>query len=518
MTNDSDIFNLVYRNSYKDFVNFYNLSSDKFFKLFTKESPESIEERGQKMALDLFHRASKEVPSYANFLNDNGINPEGIKTEKDFKSLPVTNKKNYLKKYDLKELSWDGSFQDVHLVSVSSGSTGEPFFWPRGIGLEYETALEYEIILKHFFEADKRRTLFIIGYAMGMYVAGVFTLNSAMNLIKKGYPLTVATPGSDKDSILRIIKKLGGNFDQTIIAAYPPVLKDVIDKGIKENIEWGQYKLKFIFGGEGFSEEFRKYIYERTKATNYLKSSVNIYGSADAAILGHETPVSIYIRKLASENANLRKTLFKDDRLPSLLQYYPSFKYFEEVDGSLIFTTYGGIPLIRYSIGDTGNVIPFTKMVDTLKSFGVDIEKEMVQYECNNLVAKLPFVYLFGRADNTKIFYGANIYPEHIKNCLERKDIIHTITGKYFTDILFDNNHDQTFYIAVELTHGVNTNNQLKEKIADTIHQGLLNINDEYKYLAQTIGKRIYPSVELFSYGDPKYFSSRIKPRYVNKD
>ncbi|MFH1598053.1 MAG: phenylacetate--CoA ligase family protein [Patescibacteria group bacterium] len=518
MTSDRNILNLIYRNSYKDFINYYSLSSDSFFNLFAKESPERIEDQGQKMALKLFRKASKQIPSYAKFLRENGVNPKNIKSIRDFKSLPIITKKNYLKKYNLKDLSWDGLFQDLHLVSVSSGSTGEPFFWPRGLGLEYETELEYEIILKNIFEADKKKTLFIIGYAMGMYVAGVFTLNSVMNLVKKGYPLTIATPGSDKDSILRIIRNLGGHFDQTVIAAYPPVLKDVIDKGVKENIEWRKYHLKFISGGEGFSEEFRKYIYERISAKNYYRSFVNTYGSADAAILGHETPLSIYIRKLASENESLRRTLFKDNRLPSLLQYYPPFKYFEEVDGSLILTTYGGIPLIRYSIGDTGGKIPFIKMSNILKSAGVDIEKEMTRYGCMNTITKLPFVYLFGRADNTKIFYGANIYPEHIKNCLEQKDIIHQVTGKYFTDILFDKNHNQTFYIAIELAHGVSISNQLKEKIVNVIHYNLLAINDEYKYLAQTIGKRIYPSVEIFSYGDQKYFLPKIKPRYVKKN
>jgi len=229
---EEDILKIIYNNSYKDFASFHNLSSDSFFFFFTKKSSQDIEEQGQEMAINLFHKASENVPAYVNFLNDHKVNHKNIKKAQDFSSLPITNKKNYLKKYDLKDITWNGLFEDLHLISVSSGSTGEPFFWPRGLGLEYETSLEYEIILNNFFGAKKKKTLFIIGYAMGMYVAGVFTLNSLMNLATKGYPLTVVAPGSDKDSILRIIKKLGGNFDQTLIAAYPAVLKDIIDKGI----------------------------------------------------------------------------------------------------------------------------------------------------------------------------------------------------------------------------------------------------------------------------------------------
>lgn len=517
MRNENNILNIIYRNSYKDFINFYNSSLNDFFNLLVKEPPENIKELGKKMALELFHKASREIPAYVKFLRDNKYNSEDVKTKKEFSSLPITTKKNYLKKYSLKELSWGGDFRDLHLVSVSSGSTGEPIFWPRGFGLEFETTLEYEMILKYFFSADKKRTLFIVGYAMGMYVAGVFTLNSLMNLATKGYPLTVVAPGPDNDSILRIIKNLGGYFDQTILAAYPAVLKDIIDKGVRENIGWEQYNLKFISGGEGFSEEFRKYIYKRARVKNYLRSSVNTYGSADAAILGHETPLTILIRKLASENEKLCKTLFGDRGIPSLLQYYPPFKYFEEVDGNLLFTTYGGVPLIRYAIGDTGGIISFKKIVETLRHFGIDVEKEMTKYECGGLITKLPFVYLFGRKDNTKIFYGVNIYPEHIKNCLEHEDIMHLVTGKYFTDIQFDINHNQTFYIAIELAYGVKIDNQLEKKVAEIIHNNLLKINNEYKYSAQTVGSRMYPSVEVFPYGEPKYFSPGIKPKYVKK-
>lgn len=513
---DKNIFKGAYSNSYKSFKNFYDFSSDQFLNFITKETPERIEAKGKRMALDLFRKASKQVPAYRQFLVKNDINPKNIKTIQDFESLPITTKQSYLNKNNPRDLSWNGRFEDLCVVSVSSGSTGKPFIWPRGLGLEYETAIEYEIILKNFFGADKKKTLYIVGYAMGMYVAGVFTLNSMMSLIKKGYPLTVATPGLDKDAIIEIVRNVGGNFNQIIIGAYPAALKDIIDKGVKENINWGKYNVKFMSGGEGFSEEFRKYIYSKIKVKNYYKSSCNAYGSADAAMLGHETPTSIFVRKSASENKNLRKALFNSERLPSLLQYYPQFKYFEEVNGNLIFTTYGGVPLIRYSIGDTGGIISFKKMIDILEDFGINIEKEMAKNGCQDVITKLPFVYLFGRADNTKILYGANIYPEHIKNSLEQKEIIHQVTGKYFTDIVFDKTHNQTLYMAVELVHGVKKSDKLKNKIVNTIHNNLLKINREYES-THTANDHIFPSVELFTYGDPKYFSLRIKPKYVKK-
>jgi len=497
----------------------HKLSTAEISEFITKTNPASIEKTGQRMALNLFRNSSDSVPAYRKFLKTNHIDSSKIRNLDDFKTLPIMTKKNYLLKYPLAELNWDGKLDDLHIVSVSSGSSGEPFFWPRGQGLELETALIYELALKHIFRVDRQKTLFLIGYAMGMYVAGVFTLNSLMKMTREGYPLTVVSPGSDKDQIITIIKKLGSNFDQVIIAAYPPVIKDVVDKGIEENINWKDYKMKFISGGEGYSEEFRSYVYKKMGTLkSYLTSSMNTYGSADAAILGHETPLSILVRKAASDNSNLRKALFGEDRLPSVQQYYPFYKYFESVDGNLVFTTFGGIPLIRYSIGDTGGIIPYKKVIDILDEFKIDIRKEMKKYHSDNLIWKLPFVYLFGRKDNTKIFYGANIYPEHIKNCLEQKKLIGITTGKYFMDIIFDKDHNQSLLLAIELCPKVKNETKLEDKIAKLIHNNLLNINDEYRYLFHTIGNIIYPKVELYEYGHLKYFSPRIKPKYVKKD
>lgn len=509
--------NFNQRNNPENFHSYFELDINKFSNFLKNSSAEKIEHRGKDMVIKLFKQASSNIPAYKDYLKKNKISPDKINDFSDFKSLPIISKKNYLRKYSIDDLNWKGSLTDLHMISVSSGLTGEPFYWPRGLGLEYETSLEHELALKYFFDLDRKKTLFIIGYAMGMYVAGVFTLNSLMNLVKKGYPLTIVSPGSDKESIIKIANNLGKKYDQVIIAAYSPVLKDIVDKGVREGVNWKSLNLKFISGGESFSEEFRDYIFKKIGSKNYLRTSMNTYGSADAAILGHETPLSILIRRLANSDKKLQKALFKQNRLPSLHQYYPFFKYFEEVDGNLVLSTFGGIPLIRYSIGDSGGIIPFDRMTKVLREFGIDIKKEMKGYSSENLIWHLPFVYLFGRKDNTKVYYGANIYPEHIKSCLEKDEVINLVTGKFFMDIIFDNNQNQDLYLAIELTVKESPESGLKKKISSLIHHNLIHINDEYRYLSQTIGNRIYPKVELFEFGDPKYFSPRIKPAYVKK-
>ena len=53
----------------------------------------------EKEVLDLFNRASKNVPAYKKFLKDNEINSELIRSWSDFQKVPFFNKENYLKKY-----------------------------------------------------------------------------------------------------------------------------------------------------------------------------------------------------------------------------------------------------------------------------------------------------------------------------------------------------------------------------------------------------------------------------------
>src|SRR5690348_6591030 len=82
--------------------------------------------------LDVFAQASSRVPAYAKFLAQHRIDPKKVKTLEDFKQIPIVTKQNYLKKFPLRDLLLDGTTADARIISMSSGSSGEPFFWFRG--------------------------------------------------------------------------------------------------------------------------------------------------------------------------------------------------------------------------------------------------------------------------------------------------------------------------------------------------------------------------------------------------
>ena len=80
--------------------------------------------------LELFQKVSRTVPAYRRFLELNKIKSDEVQNFEDFKSLPITNKKNYLQVYSSDDLFFDGRFPPI--VYASSGSSGKPTFWFRG--------------------------------------------------------------------------------------------------------------------------------------------------------------------------------------------------------------------------------------------------------------------------------------------------------------------------------------------------------------------------------------------------
>src|SRR4051794_34715629 len=85
---------------------------------------------GFRLALALFQQASERVPAYKDFLKKHQVQPSKIKTYADWQQLPQTNKPDYINKYSLPELCWEGNLLDIRHLPMSSGSTGLPQFWP----------------------------------------------------------------------------------------------------------------------------------------------------------------------------------------------------------------------------------------------------------------------------------------------------------------------------------------------------------------------------------------------------
>ena len=162
---------------------------------------------------------AERVPAYKDFLLKNKINHRKIKNIKDFKTIPTIDKNNYLRAYPLDKLCWDGQLKNNRwTISATSGSTGEPFYFPRTADQDRQYALLAELYFRTNFQIYKKSTLYIVGFMMGAWIGGLFTYSATRLLAEKGkYNMSVITPGVDKQGIIRAIEKLGPYFDQVII-------------------------------------------------------------------------------------------------------------------------------------------------------------------------------------------------------------------------------------------------------------------------------------------------------------
>ncbi|MGH4027154.1 MAG: phenylacetate--CoA ligase family protein, partial [Pseudonocardiaceae bacterium] len=391
-----------------------------------------------------------------------------------------------------------------------SGSTGEPTYRPRSVADEYAVATRFEQIFHDSFAADRRRTLAVVCFALGTWVGGMFTASCCRHLATKGYPITVITPGANKDEILRVVRALGGEFEQIVLLGYPPFLKDVIDTGRVRGMSCSDYDIKLVLAGEVFSEEWRTLVGQRTGGTRPCYDSASLYGTADAGVLANATPLSICIRRFLAGHPEAATALFGQSRLPTLAQYHPADRLFETHEGTLLFSGDNGIPLIRYHIADNGGLIGYPELLSFLADHGFD---PLAELGGGRGVRELPFVYVFGRSAFTLSYFGANIYPENITVGLECSPVDRWVTGKFVMESREDTDRDRHLAIAVELAPGVDPTPEMGRTIADSILTQLRRLNSEFTNY--TPPEYQHPRVTLHATGDPEYFAPGIKHRYT---
>jgi phenylacetate-CoA ligase len=463
----------------------------------------------QTKVLELFQEVAATVPAYKAFLTINNILPASIQTYADFQKLPFITKENYLQLNSLTDLCRYGQLSMCDAIAVSSGSTGKPTFWSRFISDELQVATRFEQIFKDSFEADRKTTLAVICFTLGTWVGGMYTTNCCRYLASKGYPITVVTPGNNQAEIFRVVKDLGSMYEQVVLLGYPPFLKDAIDNGIRQGIEWQKYGIKLVMAGEVFSEEWRALVGERVGGKNICYDSASLYGTADAGVLGNETPLSICIRRFLANCPGAALELFGESRLPTLVQYDPLNRFFEAIDGTLLFSSDNGIPLLRYHIADTGGIITYEKMQEFLAKWGFNPLAELQ----SNRIHHLPFVYVFGRSNFTVSYFGANIYPENVTVGLEQAQIKDWVTGKFVLQALEDADKNRYLSIVVELAPGIEASQEKEKAIALSITSQLLRLNSEFANYVPPAYQN--PQITLKPTGEPEYFPLGVKHRYT---
>ncbi|PIZ95880.1 MAG: hypothetical protein COX81_00075 [Candidatus Magasanikbacteria bacterium CG_4_10_14_0_2_um_filter_37_12] len=472
--------------------------------------------KGFKKALKTFYWTAENVPAYASFLLDKKIKYESIKTEDDFVNVPCMNKKNYLRKYRFEDLSPEGASVSP-MISVSSGSSGVPFFWPRGEEQEKEGGIIHERIFRDIFNLKKdEKTLVVICFSMGSWIAGTYTVACCRYVSREGYNLSIVTPGINQEDTISVFQNFAKNFDRVILAGYPPFIMDILYEMKHQKINIKKMRLNLLFAGESFSEKWRDFSHKMAEIKDELSGSVNIYGTADAAVLGHESPLTVFLRRISTKDKAVATKIFGSSGHPSsCVHYYPEYKFFQEDNEDLIFTTKSGIPLVKYKIGDKGRILTNSELNDLTKEFSF-AKSSLFQ----DLLKKWPdpIIILKNRDDVSVTFYALNIYPENIKTALEDSKLRRFFSGKFVATVrVLNHGKNQKLCLTLELGKEVKDSQELRNLAQVTILKYMANLNAEYRRLLKSVGKKAYPFIVLLPYSSENFIIKNNKHRWVKK-
>ena len=161
------------------------------------------QEEGEREVLRLAREMAARVPAYRSLLEKQGNAGVEMQSIQDFKKLPIVDKDSYLRTHPLQQLCWDGQFDGVAwTIYATSGSTGEPFYFPHTSLQDEQYALYAELYLRSNFNIDKKTTLYINAFPLGAWIGGIFTLKAISMIAERGnYPLSIINTGIHKAEI-----------------------------------------------------------------------------------------------------------------------------------------------------------------------------------------------------------------------------------------------------------------------------------------------------------------------------
>ncbi|GAA4758625.1 hypothetical protein [Gordonia alkaliphila] len=445
---------------------------------------------GLSRAISTARRAAHRVPAYAKHLAAHGKNLDELTDREHFEALPPVTKEEYIRVNVPADLVWDGDLGRAGAWSASSGSSGEPTFWPRAQAARDDAAQAHGRIFTESFDTRAVTTLVVDAFAMGTWIGGTYTYTAVQDLAERGHQVSVVTPGIEVTTVLNCLEYLGPQFDQVILAGYPPVIKDVLDAA-STNLR----KVGLLLAGEGVSEAMRDYFLNRLDAYDRPERVCLIYGTADAGLMGHETPETIAIRRAARPGSDLAGALFGADKvIPTFVEYDPERRYVEvDDDGLLYFTVDTALPLIRYRLGDRGELHSGDQLAGLLCEAGrADLAAP--------LDPRGSFLLLRDRIDVAATFYGANLYAEHLKPAMLAPAVVREVSGRFSLSVDEDADLRPQLQVVVEAM-GSSIADDLADRLTTVCRDALAEHNTEYRRLVAEYGPVADPRISVVPRG-----------------
>lgn len=417
----------------------------------------------------------------------------------DFAAVPITDKASYIKAFPLEARCDGGRLPERGVVvDESSGTSGAPTNWVRG---ERERIAVRRSVSLGLREVLGRDSLFILNaFALGPWATGInlmLTLSSRFRM---------KAVGPDIAKIENTIREFGES-PHYVVMGYPPFLKHLVDRA---GIDWSRHRVSMCFGGEGMGESMRRYLQARG-----IRGVYGSYGASDLEInIAAETDVSIALRRAIESNPQLaQRTVRHPGAVPMIFQFNPAEFFLETTGaGELVVTICRPgylAPKIRYNIHDLGHVMRFPEVASILAETGVSIDA------LGPAPLDLPFLFLYGRADQSVSYFGCKIPPADIQEVVFRLPNLAGVVDAFQLRTFEDEAGDKQLALSLELVPGAEAPDAAATAIE--VFDALAVINQDFRESRRLAAASRPPFVEFFPTGTGPFAGSdiRVKRAYV---
>jgi phenylacetate-CoA ligase len=446
----------------------------------------------RKRAAAAFFHARRTVPAYQEFLRQHDAEHPA-----SFQDIPPMDKENYIKRWPIEALCRGGRLPlRGAVIDESSGSSGTASNWVRGRAERLATRRLIQYSARATFGDDS--FVLLNCFALGPWATG---MNVSMSLVDR---CVLKSIGPDVGKVVATLKFLGPKY-RYVITGYPPFLKILVDTA---DIDWTQYDVCAVVGGEGMSEPLRAALNKRFRKT------ISSFGASDLEInLAVETSFTIALRQAIAADESLGRDLYGHEPLPMIFQYDPLNCLVEsDDDRSLLFTVNrleNVSPRVRYNIHDRG-------IVHTMASVGDVLRDHRVTIPAVDPTLDLPLLFHWGRQNNSVGFYGCKITPEDIQHVILRVPALASKVANFALHPFEDADANKRLELWLELEDGI----AMPETTGDldaAVWRELAAVNQDFRESVKMIPAGRSPTVKLFAFGQSPMSGQdiRVKKQYI---
>ncbi len=450
---------------------------------------------GMLRARAVYLKAKEHCPAYRTFLQSEGYQPRG---RWQLSHLPITTKKNYVKKYSIVDRCYYGRLPAAGVViDESSGSSGVPNNWVRSA----EEREDVKRILQLNYQLIYRDSgcMLLNCFALGPWATG---MNVSMSLVDVGILKSI---GPDQKKLENTLETFGTDY-RYLVFGYPPFIKSVVDTA---RLDLKQYRMDLIVGGEGMSEPLRAHLLQ------YFQTVISSYGASDLEInIGVETELTINLRRMCMKDRELCKTLFGREMPPMIFQYN-ALDYIIETtsEGELIFTIgrqSSAAPKLRYNLHDLGGTMMHRQLKESLAAKGIDV------FDLAKPQSRFPILFVYGRSDLTVPFYGAKVYPTDIEEIVNADPNLVKQINSFQIASYEDEAIDRRLKIRLETVKDRQGELAPIEELHQLFFAGLCRVNQDFREVTKMFDRScIEIEIHEFETGPFSERDIRVKNKYV---